>query len=114
MTARSLPRFSLLLLVLSLLAPLNAWAIDLESAKSQGLVGEQADGYLGFVNPTPSAEVRALVTDVNGKRKAQYQRIAAKNSIALADVETLAGQKTLEKTEPGRFIKATGGGWQKK
>lgn len=83
---------------LCLLASLSVFAIDLDTAKADGLVGERADGYLGAVRGSASAEVRSLIDDINAKRKAQYQRIAAKNSIPLAEVEALAGKKTIEKT----------------
>ena len=102
----------ILVLISMLLAPLSAWSIDLAAAKQQGLVGEQANGYLGAVT-TPSAEVRALVKDVNAKRRAKYQQIATKNNISMTDVEALAGQKALEKTAPGNYIKPAGS-WRKK
>lgn len=89
---------------LFLLASLSVYAIDLDTAKADGLVGERADGYLAAVGDSPSAEVRALIDDINGKRKEQYRRIAAKNEIPLADVEALAGKKTIEKTESGGWV----------
>ena len=76
----------------------------INTAKADGLVGERADGYLDAVHRSASAEVRALIDDINGKRKEQYQRIAAKNGIPLADVEALAGKKTIEKTESGGWV----------
>ncbi len=88
------------------------WAIDLDAAKAQGLVGERADGYLGAVQSSPSAEVRALIDDVNGKRKARYQEIAKSNNIALGDVEARAGQRAIEKTRSGSWIFR--GSWEKK
>ena len=39
----------ILVLIGMLLAPLSAWSIELAAAKQQGLVGEQANGYLGAV-----------------------------------------------------------------
>ena len=103
-----------LMLLVALLAPLNAWSLELDAAKAQGLVGEQADGYLGIVTSSPSAEVTVLVNDVNTKRRAQYERIAQKNGITLGDVEALAGQKTIDKTKPGNYVRPAGAGWQKK
>lgn len=48
-----------LLLACLLILALPAWALNLDEAKHQGLVGEQADGYLGIVTSAPSAEVRS-------------------------------------------------------
>lgn len=89
-----------------------AFSIDLQTAKSQGLVGESSNGYLGAVK-TPSAEVKTLINTVNAKRKQKYQSIAARNKISLQDVEQLAGKKAIEKSAAGSYIK-TGGAWQKK
>jgi uncharacterized protein YdbL (DUF1318 family) len=79
-------------------------AIELDTAKSQGLVGERADGYLGIVVQSPSSEVTALVETVNAKRRARYQEIASKNNIDLADVEARAGQRAIQLTDSGGWI----------
>lgn len=93
-----------LLLTVLLSVPLVAQAADLSVLKSAGVVGERADGYLGLVQEDATAEARALVAEVNAKRKAQYQRIAAANTLALDKVEALAGKKTLGKTAEGHWI----------
>ncbi len=59
-------------------------------------------------------EVRALVSDVNAKRRAQYQRIAQTNGIDLKDVELLAGQKAIERTASGHYVKLEGQSWRPK
>lgn len=89
----------------------TAFALDLQQAKAQGLLGETASGYLEPV--TANAEAAALAAEINAQRRAEYQRIATKNNIALSDVEALAGKKAIEKTPAGQFVKA-GAGWQKK
>ena len=55
-----------------------AFALDLDSAKSQGLVGEQPNGYLGVVKAT--SEAVELVSDVNEKRREAYQPGAGRQS----------------------------------
>lgn len=90
----------------------NAYSIDLQSAKQQGLVGETPDGYLAAVK-SASAETSALIQSVNAERKQKYQEIAARNKITLRDVEQLAGKKAIEKTKAGDYIKL-GGAWRKK
>lgn len=83
----------------------------LGAAKTQGLVGEQPNGYLGVVASSPQAnEIAELI---NKARKAEYQKLATKNGIQLSDVEAMAGQKAIEKTEAGQFIYLKGQ-WQKK
>jgi len=102
---------SLLSLVL-LLSVQNALAIDLQSAKKQGLVGETASGYLSAVKPA-SADVKALMSDINAKRKHQYTSIAKRNGTSLSAIEQLAGKKAIEKSRPGSYVKPAGS-WLKK
>lgn len=89
-----------------------AYAIDLQTAKSQGLLGETPDGYLEAVT-TPSAETRALMESVNAKRRLKYQEIASRNKTSLQAIEQLAGKKAIEKSKAGSYVKM-GGKWQKK
>ncbi len=89
------------------------YAADLNQAKSAGLIGERADGYIGLVQANAGADVRSLVADVNAKRKREYERIAAKNNLTLEQVQARAGQKAIEKTSPGNWV-LLNGGWRKK
>ncbi len=106
LTAKLAPALLLLLAVV-------ASAADLDQAKSDGLVGERADGYLGIVATSAPADVASLVAEVNAKRKQEYERIAKTNGLTLAQVEALAGKKTIEKTRNGDWIMLDGG-WQRK
>lgn len=104
---------SLLCIALTLACLSNAWALSLQDAKAQNLVGEQANGYLGA--PTSSsAEVNYLITDINAKRKAEYERIANSTGTPLSTVESMAGQKAIADTLSGRYIKPSGSGWTMK
>ncbi len=98
-------------LALILLLSLPAAALELGDAKSRGLVGETATGYLGVIKSSP--DVDALVKNINAQRKAQYQKIADKNKIGLEAVEVRAGQKAMSKTPAGEYVNP-GSGWQKK
>lgn len=95
-----------------LLAAQPAFAIDLQTAKQQGLVGETTGGYLEAVQ-SASSEVSALIDSINAQRKQKYQEIAARNNTSLQAVEQLAGKKAIEKSTPGSYIKL-GGSWQQK
>lgn len=89
-------------------------ALSIDAAKSQGLVGEQPDGLLGIVTPSPSPELSALVGDINAERLRKYQDIAAKNGTQLSQVQAVAGQKLITTTPPGQYIKNASGSWQAK
>jgi uncharacterized protein YdbL (DUF1318 family) len=90
----------------------SAFALSLDEAKANGLVGEQSNGYLGAVNPA-NAEAQALIDDVNRKRRQAYEDIAKRNGTSVQSVETLAGEKAIQNTKPGHFIEGPGG-WSKK
>ena len=90
----------------------SAWAIDLGSAKSQGLVGETPQGYLA-AGGNPSADVKKLIKSINSQRKAQFDGIAKKNGTSLEAVEQMAGKTAIKKTAPGNFVRINGG-WKKK
>jgi hypothetical protein len=101
----------ILLLIFGFAAP--AMALELQQAKATGLVGEQSSGYLAAVS-APTSEVRALVQSINAKRRASYEKIAAKNGISLQQVEQLAGQKAIEKTRAGQYIRLPSGEWRQR
>jgi uncharacterized protein YdbL (DUF1318 family) len=92
----------------------NAWAIDLDSAKAQGLVGEANSGYIAAVKTPASAEVNALIADVNAKRKAKFQETAAKTGTTLVQVSYRFYELAVEKTAPGHYYQDKNGAWQKK
>ena len=100
-------------LVIAILFSGQLMAANLSSAKSAGFIGELSNGYIGIVKAAPD-DVKALVKDVNSKRKARYSQIAKSKKISLGDVEKIAGKKAIEKTKSGNYIKRAGKGWSKK
>lgn len=105
---------SLATLFLGLMLSLAAAAAELDSAKSDGWIGEKPDGYLGLVRDDAPADVKALVQDVNGKRKARYQQIARQQGAPLSEVEKVGGQTAIDKTRPGHYVMDASGRWRKK
>jgi len=116
MHSKMLNQFWTLLLSVSLISMLGlstpAWALDLKSAKAQGLVGEKQSGYLGAVKS--SAGVKELITQVNEARKVHYKKIAKRNATSLEVVEVLAGKKAIEKAAVGHYVESASGSWVKK
>jgi uncharacterized protein YdbL (DUF1318 family) len=89
-----------------------AGALDLGEAKAKGLVGEQADGYLGVVSG--GGEASALAEQVNAKRRAEYGEIAQKRGTSVDTVAKLAGAKLVERTPGGQYVRGSDGRWVKK
>src|SRR5438445_9933897 len=52
-----------------------------DEAKAGCVVGEQADGYLGFVKPAADPQLKAAVEEINAGRAALYRQVAAKNGV---------------------------------
>ena len=100
-------------LLLALLS-LPAFAQSLDQAKSQGLVGEQLNGYVGIVTSSPSSALRSMVTEINQQRRALYQRSAQEASVSLEVFEARAGQRLQERAKSGEFIQDNNGQWRRK
>jgi uncharacterized protein YdbL (DUF1318 family) len=90
----------------------NVSAAELGTAKSQGLIGETPHGYLEAVGD-PSTEIQSLIHNINSQRRDMYTNIAESNSTDLTSVEQMAGEKAMNMTQPGNFIKMNGE-WKKK
>ena len=106
-------KFLLSILVCAfLLSATTVMAIDLQTAKSKGLVGETPTGYLAAVS-SPTPEIKQLIDSINAKRKAEYQKVATNRGASLQTVELLAGKTAIEKSAPGHYVKI-GDAWQQK
>ena len=92
----------------------NAWAIDIHDAKAQGLVGEASTGYLATVATPASSEVKALIADVNAKRKAKFQSAADKTGTTVAQVSNRFYELAVQKTAAGNYYQDKSGRWKKK
>ncbi|MBY4676343.1 YdbL family protein [Marinobacterium arenosum] len=108
------PLKPLLMMLALLLVSLPGWALSLDDAKARGLVGEQSDGYLGIVDSRPNSEVRALVEEINRKRRAAYSDKAANAGVDLGVMELRIGQRLQQRAPSGQFIRGSDGRWIKK
>lgn len=109
-------RFLLRPLLLSclLLLSLPSWALSLDDAKRQGLIGEQANGYLGIVTSAPASDVRQLVNSVNKKRKQLYIDKARAAGVEPQIMELRTGERLLERAPAGEFVRTPEGRWVRK
>jgi len=92
----------------------NSWAIDIRDAKAQGLVGETNSGYIAAVKSPASTEVRALIANVNGKRKVRFNETAQKTATTVAQVAHRFYELAVQRTAPGNFYQDSNGRWKKK
>lgn len=104
---------TLLLAYVLLLVPMS-FALTLQEAKNDGLLGEQRSGYIGLVVGSVPAEVVALARDVNNQRRELYLQIARQNNLTVEQVAALAFEKAVEATPTGQFLQNASGSWVKK
>lgn len=105
--------FLAIILLLVSLAGNDAFALGLDEARTQGLVGETLNGYIEPVSQA-TPEVQALTSEINSKRKQEYQEISARNGQPLDVVEKLAAGKIIAKLGSGQYYKDQSGNWVKK
>ncbi len=89
-------------------------AATLDGAKSAGKIGESVDGYVHLVDKNAPAAVKALVKDVNNRRREKYASIAKTRGASVADEAALAGAKLEERTPAGQYVMDSNKKWRKK
>jgi uncharacterized protein YdbL (DUF1318 family) len=83
-----------------------------QSARESGLVGEKPDGYLGFVS-APSPDIKALVEDINIKRRAAYSKEALANGATIQEMALRTGCRLIaERTVAGEKYQTPSGQWK--
>lgn len=86
----------------------------IEIAKSQCIVGEQSDGYLGVIDQmAASEEVKREVRAVNQQRKAAFADLAARNGVTIEDAASLTGKRLVESATSGECVRTPDGTWAK-
>ncbi len=80
--------------------------------KTQGIIGENNQGYLGFV--TKTIKMKDVITAENQDRKKVYTYFAKQQKTTLAVVEKIQAQRKAEKTDTGKFYQKPDGVWVKK
>lgn len=80
-------------------------------ARASGQVGEKVDGYLGVVGGGSPA-LRALVDDLNIKRRAVYTEKAQAQHATVQEYAFTSGCLLIAQTVPGEKYQAPDGSWQ--
>ncbi|MGB5484632.1 MAG: YdbL family protein [Parasphingorhabdus sp.] len=81
-----------------------------EAARSSGAIGEKPDGYLGYVS-SPSPGIKALVEDINIKRKAAYTRKAQETNSTVEQFAFTSGCNLIMRTVSGEKYQTPSGTW---
>lgn len=105
------------LVLMALSSPVYAQGSEkavVDAAKAAGTVGEQADGYLGFVSGSADAATTAAVNAINAGRADVYAQTAAKSGTTREAAGQATGAQLIARTPAGQFIKPLDGGWSRK
>jgi uncharacterized protein YdbL (DUF1318 family) len=81
-----------------------------EAARASGVIGEKPDGYLGFVT-SPSPAIKALVDDINIKRKSAYTRKAQETNSTVEQFAFTSGCNLIMRTVSGEKYQTPSGNW---
>lgn len=85
-----------------------SFAMDLATAKQEGLVGEQENGLVGLIDPNSPDAVQILVKQTNQGRLKVYNETAANQHIPVSQVQAIAAQKIISMTPGGQYIQRNG------
>jgi uncharacterized protein YdbL (DUF1318 family) len=105
---------ALLLLTMPAFADLTSDKAAVDAAKAAGTVGEQADGYLGFVSGSADAAITAAVNEINAGRAGVYAQTAAKSGTTRDAAGQATGTLLINRVPGGQYFKSLSGGWAKK
>ncbi len=97
--------------------PAAAQDAALNQARSQGLIGEQADGYLGFApGASISADLRGRVEQNNIQRRALYTRRAAERGVSVNEMAAAVACQVFERPQiaVGERYRNEGGQWRQR
>ena len=81
-----------------------------EAARAAGQIGEKMDGYLGIVSGG-DASLRAMVDDLNIKRRANYASRAQAQNATLEEYAFTQGCVLISRTASGEMYQAPNGSW---
>ena len=105
----------LTVLMLCVAWPGGAFADSLDDARAAGLVGERPDGYVDYVTPNPTPDLRKLVDSINAQRRKVYEQLAGEKGVPAEEVGALAAEKTISpRLKPGWYYLNSSGQWVKK
>ena len=86
-----------------------------DAAKSAGVVGEQSDGYLGFVRGEADPAWRQAVAEINAGRAQVYREAAAKSGAPTEAAGASAFVNAImPRLKPGQYYRPDGAGWLRK
>ena len=85
-----------------------------DAAKARGQVGEQGDGYLGFVMPSTDPALAAAVAAINSGRMQAYRDTAMRTGVTADAAGQATAQQLFSRLPSGQYFKPLNGDWTRK
>jgi uncharacterized protein len=85
-----------------------------DGAKARGLVGEQGDGFLGFVMAAADPALAAAVAEINAGRAQVYRETAARTGVMPDAAGQATAQQLFARLPAGQYFKPLNGNWVRK
>lgn len=92
--------------------PANADPLD--DFRNAGVIGERFDGYLEVRDPAAGADARALVREVNERRRAVYRKRASEQGVSPDVVGRVYAQRIFANVPRGVWMKEEDTNWAQK
>jgi uncharacterized protein len=86
----------------------------IDAAKAAGLVGEQGDGFLGFVRPPTDPALAQAVAEINAGRAQVYRETAMRTNVTVDAAGQATAQQLFARLPPGQFFRPINGEWTRK
>jgi uncharacterized protein YdbL (DUF1318 family) len=87
---------------------------QLDAYRANGVIAERFDGYVEIRDSNAPSEARALVADVNAKRRALYNQRASGSNVPVEEVGKVFANKIVETAPSGTYFRQPSGGYIRK
>ena len=85
-----------------------------DNAKARGVVGEQGDGFLGFVAASTDPALAAAVAEINAGRMQAYRDAAMRTGVTPEAAGQATAQQLFSRLPAGQYFKPVDGNWVRK
>ncbi len=98
--------------MLFMVLAVTAFALDIKTARLNGLAGEVDNGLLA-IPPDAPVDAEELIATINSLRRTEYAKVAAQNNLTSDVVGEMMFQKIYSRLPAGTWVKVQGK-WIKK
>ena len=85
-----------------------------DAAKAAGVVGEQGDGFLGFVTAATDPMLAQAVAAINAGRAQVYRETAMKTNVTPEAAGQATAEQLFARLPSGQFFRPLNGNWTRK